>query len=189
MTDDFRDIAMPLGESKTERQFRLRLAAQAAVEQLDKEGNYFRNLTKPRGLTFMLGSFVVFTTFLFFGAPLLRGVSFDGTIYGAALTAVVMLTSGTPFTYMCMAGVRSGLLRFATGKKNSWLTTVSMLGLNCIVPLELKIATIYPGHLALHGFLAWALLWFTFVATNSVYSKIANFVWPQVKTQGDEKNK
>ncbi|MDR3612958.1 MAG: hypothetical protein P4L53_05275 [Candidatus Obscuribacterales bacterium] len=176
---DIRDTFGDTSSRKSRETALQRAEAQAAYDRVCKTGNPFvESFKSRRSVSLLFGYAVIIALSLFYFCPLLPGVAFDGTIYGAAATAAVIVAiahiSGSVFALE----MRLTLKRMANGQRFVWLFASAWLGLLLMPLIEVAVVSIYPGYLNMDGFWAFVFASTTMIAVSFVYFKSAEYIWP-----------
>jgi len=134
-----------------------------------------------RGLTWNAVSVLINALLLRFVLPALPGITFNGNFISALYSALILIPV-TFVTSQIVAGIFEQALRSASlGQKGRAALLLLLLGFGAAPGVELvklKIITVVPGNLALHGLSTWIVASIVMLVALALSGKLYARLWP-----------
>jgi hypothetical protein len=160
-------------------------AAEALKQLKATRWSSFKNgYFSPRGFTSTVCTVLLNTVLLQFVLPLVPGVTFTGNFaqaFESALMILAMTAVAGQFVHYTLEGAMAWAAQGQTGKSAALTFGLFFVGTPAIGALNLKVLTLVPGALALHGLLAWVLTMIVFLIAGTILATVFNLVWPAKK--------
>ena len=129
-----------------------------------------------RGLTWNAVSVLINALLLRFVLPALPGITFNGNFTSTLYSALILIPV-TFVTSQIVAGIVEQALRL-TALGHKWLAALLLLFLPVGQLINLKVVTVIPGNLALHGLSTWIVasivMFVALVLAGRLYARL----WP-----------